>query len=185
MRQTLAKLGEVMFKGRMLGKYPIRRTRTFLESGEIVFKDRVKIMSVNYNVFEKNSEGARDFVFFHLPQVQYKNPEVQVVTFKNLTPSPFLKFYLDDGEQVLVDVEYKSRQEIVKHVKKILGKSDRELEEIAKSQQQSIHIANFGIKWPRKCICEIEGQLPCSSTEDFPKELRGKYQMKKRMEERY
>lgn len=36
----------------------------------------------------------RKFVFFNVPQIQYKNPWVQVVMFKNMTPSPFLKFYL-------------------------------------------------------------------------------------------
>lgn len=35
----------------------------------------------------------RDFVFWNLPQVQYKNPDVQVATFKNLTPTPFIKCY--------------------------------------------------------------------------------------------
>lgn len=69
--------------------------------------------------------------------------------FKNMTPSPFLRFYLgksfvllffnlfsilwyllvlllclDDGEQVLVDVEGKDHKEIMNHVKTILGKSE-------------------------------------------------------------
>lgn len=35
----------------------------------------------------------RDFVFWYLPQLQYKNPNVQIVTFKNITPSPFIKCY--------------------------------------------------------------------------------------------
>jgi len=32
-------------------------------------------------------------VFWHLPQLQYKNPTVQIVTFRNMTPSPFIKCY--------------------------------------------------------------------------------------------
>ncbi|KAJ0041562.1 hypothetical protein NL108_013009, partial [Boleophthalmus pectinirostris] len=63
------------------------------------------------------------FVFFNIPQIQYQNPRVQIMMFKNMTPSPFLKFYLDDGEQVLVDVEGKDHKQISLHVKKILGKS--------------------------------------------------------------
>ena len=35
-----------------------------------------------------------DFVFWHLPQLQYKNPSVQMLTFKDTTPSPFFRFYL-------------------------------------------------------------------------------------------
>ena len=36
----------------------------------------------------------RDFVFYHLPQLQYKNPNVQMQTFKNITPSPFIRCFL-------------------------------------------------------------------------------------------
>lgn len=37
---------------------------------------------------------SRKFVFFNIPQIQYKNPWVQIMLFKNMTPSPFLRFYL-------------------------------------------------------------------------------------------
>lgn len=95
---------------------------------------------------------GRKFVFFNIPQIQYKNTWVQIMMFKNMTPSPFLRFYLgkikiliglswcrqlcghilliffcffiDDGEQVLVDLEGKDYKEITQHVKKILGKSE-------------------------------------------------------------
>ena len=33
-------------------------------------------------------------MFFNVPQIQYKNPWVQVMLFKNMTPTPFLRFYL-------------------------------------------------------------------------------------------
>uniref|UniRef100_A0A3B5KU87 Small ribosomal subunit protein mS25 n=1 Tax=Xiphophorus couchianus TaxID=32473 RepID=A0A3B5KU87_9TELE len=108
----------------MKGRYPIRRTLEYLQKGDIIFKTRVKIMTVNYNTHGELSEGARKFVFFNIPQIQYKNPWVQIMMFKNMTPSPFLKFYLDDGEQVLVDVEGKDYKLISQHVKKILGKSE-------------------------------------------------------------
>lgn len=32
-------------------------------------------------------------MFWYLPQLQYKNSNVQIVTFKNITPSPFIKCY--------------------------------------------------------------------------------------------
>lgn len=35
----------------------------------------------------------RDFVFWYLPQVQYKNPNVQVIAFKNMTPTPFIRCF--------------------------------------------------------------------------------------------
>ena len=40
-------------------------------------------------------------MFFNIPQIQYKNPWVQVLMFKNMTPSPFLKFYLSEYAVVM------------------------------------------------------------------------------------
>lgn len=78
----------------MRGPAPIRRTIEYLERNKLVLKDRVKIFSINYNTHGENHEGARQFVFWHLPQLQYKNPNIQIATFKNLTPSPFIRCYL-------------------------------------------------------------------------------------------
>uniref|UniRef100_A0A671FQL6 Small ribosomal subunit protein mS25 n=1 Tax=Rhinolophus ferrumequinum TaxID=59479 RepID=A0A671FQL6_RHIFE len=78
----------------MKGRFPIRRTLQYLGQGDVVFKDSVKVMTVNYNTHGELGEGARKFVFFNIPQIQYKNPWVQIVMFKNMTPSPFLRFYL-------------------------------------------------------------------------------------------
>uniref|UniRef100_A0A2K5R4B5 Small ribosomal subunit protein mS25 n=1 Tax=Cebus imitator TaxID=2715852 RepID=A0A2K5R4B5_CEBIM len=111
----------------MKGRFPIRRTLQYLNQGNVVFKDSVKVMTVNYNTRGELGEGARKFVFFNIPQIQYKNPWVQIMMFKNMTPSPFLRFYLDSGEQVLVDVETKSNKEIMEHIRKILGKTEHYL----------------------------------------------------------
>uniref|UniRef100_A0A3P8X2U3 Small ribosomal subunit protein mS25 n=1 Tax=Cynoglossus semilaevis TaxID=244447 RepID=A0A3P8X2U3_CYNSE len=154
----------------MKGRFPIRRTLEYLQKGEIIFKNTVKIMTVNYNTHGELSEGARKFVFFNIPQIQYKNPWVQIMMFKNMTPSPFLKFYLGDGEQVLVDVEGKDYKQISQHVKKILGKTEME----------ASNPANFGPKkyCLRECICEVDGQVPCPSFVPLPKEMTGKYRSK-------
>ncbi|XP_023384844.1 small ribosomal subunit protein mS25 isoform X2 [Pteropus medius] len=119
----------------------------------------------------------RKFVFFNIPQIQYKNPWVQIMMFKNMTPSPFLRFYLDSGEQVLVDVETKSNKEIMEHIKKILGKNEETLKKEEQEKEQLFHPANFG---PRKyclreCICEVEGQVPCPALVPLPKEMTGRY----------
>ncbi|XP_027957652.1 28S ribosomal protein S25, mitochondrial [Eumetopias jubatus] len=161
----------------MKGRFPIRRTLQYLGQGDIVFKDSVKVMTVNYNTQGELGEGARKFVFFNIPQIQYKNPWVQIMMFKNMTPSPFLRFYLDSGEQVLVDVETKSNKEIMEHIKKILGKNKETLEKAEQEKKQLSHPAHFG---PRKyclreCICEVEGQVPCPGLVPLPKELTGKY----------
>ncbi|XP_070766856.1 small ribosomal subunit protein mS25 [Enoplosus armatus] len=161
----------------MKGRFPIRRTLEYLQKGDIIFKNRVKIMTVNYNTHGELSDGARKFVFFNIPQIQYKNPWIQIMMFKNMTPSPFLKFYLDDGEQVLVDVEGKDHKLISQHVKKIVGKSEQVLQAEARAKMQASNPANFGPKkyCLRECICEVEGQVPCPGTTPLPKEMTGKY----------
>lgn len=35
----------------------------------------------------------RDFVFWYVPQIQYKNPNIQIVSFKEMTPSPFIRCF--------------------------------------------------------------------------------------------
>ncbi|XP_056102932.1 28S ribosomal protein S25, mitochondrial [Rhinichthys klamathensis goyatoka] len=164
----------------MKGRFPIRRTLEYLQKGEIVFKKSVKIMTVNYNTHGDLSEGARKFVFFNIPQIQYKNPWVQIMMFKNTTPSPFLRFYLDDGEQVLVDVEGKHHQEITHHVKKILGKPAQVLEAEALAKMELSNPANFGNKkyFLRECMSEVDGQVPHPGLVPLPKEMRGKYRAK-------
>lgn len=164
----------------MKGRFPIRRTLQYLQNGDIIFKTRVKIMTVNYNTNGDLSDGARKFVFFSIPQIQFQNPRVQIMMFKNMTPSPFLRFYLDDGEQVLVDVEGKDYREISQHVKKILGKSQDTLQAEVEAKMQASNPANFGPKkyCLRECICEVEGQVPCPGTKPLPKEMTGKYRTK-------
>ncbi|XP_061218499.1 small ribosomal subunit protein mS25 [Neopsephotus bourkii] len=161
----------------MKGRFPIRRTLQYLNQGDVVFKSSVKVMTVNYNTSGELSEGARKFVFFNIPQIQYKNPWVQIMLFKNMTPSPFVRFYLDNGEQVLVDVEDKTNKEINEHIKKILGKSKETLEKEERERKKLSHPATFGPKkyHLRECMCEIEGQVPCPAFVPLPKEMRGKY----------
>ncbi|TNN44107.1 28S ribosomal protein S25, mitochondrial [Liparis tanakae] len=136
----------------MKGRFPIRRTMEYLQKGDIIFKNRVKIMTVNYNTHGELSDGARKFVFFNIPQIQYKNQWLQIMMFKNMTPSPFLKFYL--GEEVL--------------------------QAEARAKMQASNPANFGPKkyCLRECICEVAGQVPCPSTTPLPKEMTGKYRTK-------
>lgn len=43
----------------MKGAAPIRRTLKYLESGKIIFRDRVKIFSINYNTSGDHNQGAR------------------------------------------------------------------------------------------------------------------------------
>ena len=41
--------------------------------------------------------------------------------------------------------------------------------------QKRSNPALFGVSHPRKCMCEVPGQVPCPGLVPLPKELRGKY----------
>ncbi|KAJ8888677.1 hypothetical protein PR048_008169 [Dryococelus australis] len=157
----------------MKGNAPIRRTLKYLEAGRIVFRDRVKIFTVNYNTRGDHHNGARDFVFWYLPQIQYKNPHVQINTFKNMTPSPFIKCYLDKGEEILIDIDSKTKEEVYDHLRRVICKSDSQL--AAELVAEEKNPANFGFGCEKHCMCEIPGQVPCPGIVPLPKPMRGKY----------
>nr|CAG4646641.1 EOG090X0FQ5 [Macrothrix elegans] len=159
----------------MRGPAPIRRTIEYLERSNLVLKDRVKIFTVNYNTRGENHEGARQFVFWHLPQLQYKNPNVQILTFKNLTPSPFIQCYLDNGKDFLMDIDSQSKDDIHERVKKIICKTA----DMLKAEDKVANPANFGSGCLKHCMCEVPGQIPCPSVVPLPKTWRGKYKWQK------
>uniref|UniRef100_A0A0K8TSD7 Small ribosomal subunit protein mS25 n=1 Tax=Tabanus bromius TaxID=304241 RepID=A0A0K8TSD7_TABBR len=163
----------------MKGRAPIRRTLNYLNSGKLVLKERVKIFSVNYNTHGDHHTGAREFVFWNLPQIQYKNPNVQVITFKNMTPSPFVRCYFEDGNDILVDIDSKTRDEILKHLVTVVGKSEELLQLEAMMAEKKDNPANFGVACDRHCICEISGQVPCPGIVPLPNHMRGKFKMQR------
>ncbi|KXJ81842.1 small ribosomal subunit protein mS25 [Aedes albopictus] len=159
----------------MKGKAPVRRSIQYLSAGRLALKEKIRVFSVNYNTYGDHHEGARDFVFWNIPQIQYKNPSVQVVTFKNMTPSPFIKCYYEDGKQILIDIDSKDRNEIMQHLVKVIGKTQETLKAEAKFAEKQDNPANFGVGCAKHCICEVPGQLPCPAVVPVPKHMRGKY----------
>uniref|UniRef100_U5ESV3 Small ribosomal subunit protein mS25 n=1 Tax=Corethrella appendiculata TaxID=1370023 RepID=U5ESV3_9DIPT len=159
----------------MKGREPIRRTINYLNAGKLVLRDKIKIFTLNYNTHGDHHTGAKEYVFWNLPQVQYKNPEVQVVTFKNMTPSPFIRCYYEDGKEILIDVDSKTRDEIEKHLLKVVGKSLEQQATEARLAEKKDNPANIGVGCEKSCICEIPGQIPCPSVVPVPKHMRGKY----------
>uniref|UniRef100_A0A6M2CS35 Small ribosomal subunit protein mS25 n=1 Tax=Rhipicephalus microplus TaxID=6941 RepID=A0A6M2CS35_RHIMP len=161
----------------MRGPAPVRRTLQYLEKGRLVFKDRVKIMSLNFNTAGRardRHEGMQEFVFWFLPQVLYKNPDVQVVLFKNKTPTPFARFWLEDGNEVIMDVDGKSKEEILNQMLVTLGKTTEQLQKEALMREKKDTPANFGRHYDKFCICEVPGQVPCPGIVPLPKSMRGK-----------
>ena len=96
----------------MKGPAPVRRTLEYLNKSNLYLKPWVRIFSLNYNHKGENHEGAKSFVFWHLAQLQYKNPEVQVITFKDFTPTPFIRCFLNNGKEILMDVDRQTKDEI-------------------------------------------------------------------------
>jgi len=159
----------------MKGKAPIRRTLRYLLAGSLVLKDRVKVFCVNYNHHGEHHKGARDFVFWCLPQIQYKNPNVQVLTLTNMTPSPFITCFFDSGDRMLIDIDSKTKEEVQAHLKKVICKPDHVLAAEQEAVQKKDSPANFGFGCSRQCICEVLGQVPCPGVVPLPKHMRGKY----------
>lgn len=159
----------------MIGRAPIRRTLQYLKSGKLVLKDNIKIFTVAYNIIGQNNRGAKDFIFWYLPQIQYNNPDVQIVTLKNLTPSPFVKCYFGDERKVLIDVDGQNKEDILEHLINVVGKSKEQLETEAILVEKKDNPANFGAGCERPCICEVYGQVPCPGVVPLPKFMRGKF----------
>ncbi|RUS80636.1 hypothetical protein EGW08_011586 [Elysia chlorotica] len=168
----------------MKGAAPIRRTLKYLEQGKLVFKDNVRIVTFNYNNNHTPSTGAEDFVFWHFAQMQYKNPEVQMCVFKDMTPSPFLQVFFNGGSKLVLDIDSQNKDSIFNAVKKIFCKSEETLEAEALAKEKKSNPANFGYMCTHECICEIPGQVPCTQWVVPPKEQRGKFKfLKKDVEE--
>ena len=116
------------------GAAPIRHSLHYLEAaGTVIFKHRVKVLILNYNEAAKyltyktehpRHQGAKEFAFWTLPQIQYKNPSLQVIALKNMTPSPYVTCLIDHGEKVIFDVDGQTKEEIHERLKKTLGKTE-------------------------------------------------------------
>ena len=148
------------------GPAPIRRTLPYLQSGKLVFRNIIKVMEVHYNMHFRQHEcrhlikygnphiGLRDFYFWFIPQIQYKNPNLQIVRFLEMTPTPFIRLWFDDGKDVLVDCDSKSKEDILEHLIKVFGKSKKvtSLEKALQNSQDEHNPALFGFNQRRFCI---------------------------------
>uniref|UniRef100_A0A914D2W6 Small ribosomal subunit protein mS25 n=1 Tax=Acrobeloides nanus TaxID=290746 RepID=A0A914D2W6_9BILA len=158
----------------MRGVMPIRRTFFYLEQGRVVFRDDVKVFCLGYHQRpEPHQKGAKEFIFWHWAQLQFRNPYIQLVKLKNFTVTPFAMAFLKDGREVLFDLEGKSKDEIVDMFNGTLGKTKLCLQREALESKYSV--AGFGDNHPRQCICEIQGQQPCTSLVKAPDYMCGRW----------
>lgn len=83
--------------------------------------------------------------------------------------------FVDDGREVLFDLEFKNREEIEEVLRVTLGETAtsnrrKRLEKMFRSDQ-----ALFGKNCKRECLCEVQGQHPCTSLFMAPKYMRGSW----------
>jgi len=142
----------------MIGRAPIRRTMKYLESGLLKFQPEVRVLTVNYNINQKASVGAYEFQFWHFPQIKYRNPALQLLKFKNMTPTPFIQLLFINGDKMIIDVHGKSKVEIHNHLLETFCETEQEMAETIKWNPGA-----FGYHCSRWCICELPGQVPCPS----------------------
>jgi small subunit ribosomal protein S25 len=85
---------------------------------------------------------------------------------------------------MLIDIESKSKEEILEHLVKVIGKSKEVLQKEAIAKEKKENPANFGVACPRSCICHVPGQVPCPGIIPLPDHMRGKKILEKLNENR-
>jgi len=60
------------------GAQGIIYTKKYLEAGRLIFRDYVKIFTMNHIPESEISDGANKFLIWKIPQIQFKNPNIQV-----------------------------------------------------------------------------------------------------------
>ncbi|XP_013407055.1 probable 28S ribosomal protein S25, mitochondrial [Lingula anatina] len=160
------------------GRAAIRRSLNYLKSGNLRIRKGVRTMIIHYNVDEKNSTGLKQIVFWHIPQIRYQNPQVQIAIFKNMTPIPCIRCLIDDGSEMVIDTDSKTKDEIMAHMDLVIGIPQRERREFEERALRSNISPKFGFDCPRWCICEVPGQVPCPGYEPLPEHLTGKWRIK-------
>lgn len=132
-------------------------------------------MELHYNLHGKRYQtreekkldrfnGLREFYFWEMPRIQYQNPKLQIVRFLDLMPSPYIRFWSEDGDNILIDCFGQTHPEILDRVIKIAGKSEDRLaleESVRKDLVGEDNPALFGYQRERFCGCEVPGQCPC------------------------
>ncbi|KAE9549605.1 hypothetical protein FO519_007179 [Halicephalobus sp. NKZ332] len=160
----------------MRGAMPLRRTLFYLNQGKVVLRDDVSVLVVGYHGRpQPEQQGTRDFVFWHWAQLQYKNPHLQLVKKKDFVITPFAMAILKDGREVLFDFEGKSKEEVEDTLQTTLGKTPLVRRREFLERMQDHNPAEFGVTCKRQCLCEVQGQQPCTSLLLAPKYVKGKF----------
>lgn len=98
------------------------------------------------------------------------------IEFQRLQCSHWLNcFCTANGKEMLIDIDSKTKDEILEHLIKVVGKSADVLAAEAMVADKKDNPANFGIGCAHGCMCDIPGQLPCPGIVPLPNHMRGKF----------
>lgn len=145
-------------------KNPVTSTTRFLEEG-IIFRDCVRCITIHYSEYdceEKNRahEATKKLAEVNFNQLQYMNPDVQILVMRNLLPHPFVTFFLEGNERINIESGDRSHIELLRWIQKVVGKP-RELIDL-ETKAVAANPANFGVGYARRYLCDIQGQVPKS-----------------------
>lgn len=107
-----------------VGKFDHRRTIEFLSRGKLHLKDSVKVITISYKTGDPLSAGLREFLKEKIPQIQYKNPSVQILPLKNQGKFPCINVYHNNDHKTLIDCDAKGSNEIFQELCELAGKSE-------------------------------------------------------------
>uniref|UniRef100_A0AC35EYP6 Small ribosomal subunit protein mS25 n=1 Tax=Panagrolaimus sp. PS1159 TaxID=55785 RepID=A0AC35EYP6_9BILA len=160
----------------MRGAMPLRRTLFYLEQGKVILRDDVAVLCIGYHSKPRpEQKGATDFIYWNWAQLQYKNPHIQLIKKQDFVVTPFAMAILKDSREVLFDFEGQSRGEIEERLQTTLGKTPLVRRREFLERMRNHNPAEFGVKCSRQCLCEIQGQQPCTSLLLAPSYLKGKW----------
>jgi len=161
------------------GFMPIRHTKYWLEKSDLNLRDQVRILCLSFDKENNAHDGAREFEFWHWNQVQYRNPDVQLLRPNMKPPTPFFQAFLLNGQQVLIDIDGHDRGQIYERLKKVLGKTKLVIEQEKAEKEAVENVANFGTKAMRQCICEVQAQHPCPRVQNSAPYLKAQWRWNK------
>jgi len=82
--------------------------------GKIFLRDNVGVMIAGINQNLPNQKGLNDFVYWHWAQLQFNNPDTQLVKIKNLSITPYVQAFLSGflglGDNTLSDNPHSFRR---------------------------------------------------------------------------
>ncbi|KAI1713944.1 mitochondrial ribosomal protein l51 / s25 / CI-B8 domain-containing protein [Ditylenchus destructor] len=161
----------------MRGAMPLKRTLYYLQQGKIVFRDDVAICVIGYHRFPTKPEliGASEFVYWHYNQIQHKNPDVQLLKRENMSQVPYAMAILKDGREVVIDLDGKSKDECIEAIQSILGKTKLVQQYDMMKKSLKSNVVQFGAECQRQCICEVQGQRPCTNLLEAPDFMKARW----------